>query len=69
MLRIEKGMKPGDSYPSLVDFERILRKIAEKENRQNLTTAARAIASLNSVLGRTAFIRKVIKDETVNHSI
>ena len=69
MLRIEKGMKPGDPYPSLVDFERILRTIAEKENRPNLTTAARAIASLNSVLGRAAFIRKVIPDEPANHSI
>jgi hypothetical protein len=56
--RMEKGMKAGDPYPSLKDFERILFILAEKEGRQTLQTAAQALASLNAILGKTALIRK-----------
>jgi hypothetical protein len=56
--RMEKGMKAGDPYPSLKDFERILFILAEREGRQTLQTAAQALASLNAILGKTALIRK-----------
>ncbi|MGZ5518831.1 MAG: hypothetical protein ACXWJX_14140, partial [Limisphaerales bacterium] len=56
--RIERGLKPGDPYPSLKDFERVLRRLAEQDNRAKLQTAAYSLASLNAILGRTAYIRK-----------
>jgi hypothetical protein len=62
--RIEGGMKPGDPYPSLKDFEKILWHLAEHDNRSKLETAARALAALNAVLGRTAHIRKAPYIET-----
>jgi hypothetical protein len=56
--RIRAGLKPGEPYPSLKDFERILRYVADKERRSKLDTAASALTSLNFFLGKTAFIRK-----------
>jgi len=63
LLRIERGLRPGDSYPSLKDFEKVLWHLAEK-GRSKFETAARALSALNAVLGDTAYIRKapVVED-------
>jgi len=58
LARIEKAMKPSEPYPSLKDMERVLGILADKERRPTLQTVAQALASLNSLLGKTAFIRK-----------
>ena len=61
MVRLGRGLPAGNPYPSLLDFECILRILAEKDGRPNLLTAARAMATLNALLGRSARIRKVDK--------
>ena len=58
MKRIAAGLKPGELYPSADDFVKILLSISEKERRPKLRTAAFAIKSLISILGRTAAIRR-----------
>lgn len=59
VMRMQRSRKPDDPPPSLVDLEKALRKTAETEKRPNLYTAARAIATLIEVLGRTSRIRQV----------
>src|SRR5438876_1106808 len=54
--RISSGLRPGDPFPSLRDFERVLLK--QSEGRAKFATAAFALRSLNVVLGKTAFIRQ-----------
>jgi len=63
VLRLLRSRRPDDPPPSLVDLERALRKAARTENRPNLLTAARAIAAIIEILGRTARIRKVREHE------
>lgn len=58
LLGIERGLKPGDPYLSLKDFERLLFAVATRDDNPKFLTAASAIASLNAVLGPTAYIRK-----------
>lgn len=58
MERIAAGLKPGEPFPSLADFVRILKSISQKEQRPKLATAAQAIRSLVVELGRSAYIRK-----------
>jgi hypothetical protein len=58
MLSIERGLKPGDPHPSLKDFERLLSLLAKRDDISKLQTAAMAVASLNAILGETAYIRK-----------
>ena len=62
-MRMERSRKPGDPPPSLVDFEKALRQAAKTENRPNLVTAARAVATLIEVLGESARIRTVLNHE------
>jgi hypothetical protein len=56
--RTVRGLKPGDPYPSISDFRRILEHEAEAENRENLHTAARIFLSIETVLGPNARVRK-----------
>lgn len=56
--RIFAGLRPGDPFPSLKDFERVLFKLQETEGRSKFATAAFALRSLNAVLGKTASIRQ-----------
>ncbi len=58
LLGIERGLKPGDPHPSLKDFERLLFVLGEREGNPKFLTAASAFASLNAVLGPTAYVRK-----------
>jgi hypothetical protein len=58
LLRIQRGLKHDEPHPSLKDFECVLRHLAHAENRPKLETAAGALASLSSVLGQTARIRR-----------
>lgn len=58
MQRVEQGLRPGEAYPSLKDFERLLFILAAKESRTKFGTAAHAMASLTALLGRTASIRR-----------
>ena len=57
--RMNKSRRKGDPPPSLVDLERHLRRLADSEDRPNLRTAARGIATLIELLGQSARIRMV----------
>ncbi len=63
LMRMQRSRRPIDPPPSLVDLHKALVSAAEKERRPNLLTAARAIATLIEVLGRTARIRQVNTSE------
>jgi hypothetical protein len=56
--RVAAGRRPGDPYPSLADFQAILTRLAARESKPKLVTAAQALANLASVLGPTARIRQ-----------
>ncbi len=43
--------------PSLADLERVLAALAKRESRPKLSTAAKALRSLNAILGRMAHVR------------
>ena len=58
LLRVERGLKPGDPYPSLRDLERLLFAVAQSDDNPKFLTAATSFASLNAILGKTAHIRK-----------
>lgn len=58
LVRLQRGLKPGEPYPSWRDFGDILKHLARVESRPKLETAANALESLCSVLGRTAQIRR-----------
>ena len=57
LMRMEKSRQPNDPPPSLVDLEKNLRRLAVAEQRPNLNTAARGIATLIELLGPSARIR------------
>jgi hypothetical protein len=63
LLRVERGLKSGEPFPSLRDFERLLSHLASHENWPSLETAARSFAALNGLLGRTARIRRAPDDD------
>jgi hypothetical protein len=52
-------MKPGDPFPSIEDFRRIVEREAKIRNRENLFTAARILSSIETVLGPNARVRRV----------
>jgi len=56
--RVTRGLQPGDPFPSISDFRRILEHEAKVQNRENLLTAARIFLSLETILGRNACVRK-----------
>jgi len=56
-VQIERGLKPGDPPPGLIDFRNIFRKRAENGSPK-LFSVAGALDELCSVLGRTAYIRR-----------
>ena len=58
LVRIQKGLKPGQPFISLRDFCRILFEIATRERRPKLATVARAIRALNEVLGELSRVRR-----------
>lgn len=58
MKRLQEGMKPGEAYPSLVDFYRILMKLAEEEKRPSYATSARAIRALCRIFGKRSRVRR-----------
>ena len=58
MLRLARGLKPGQPFPSWRDLARILRELARKERRPKLATLAAAVESLCAVLGRAAALRR-----------
>lgn len=58
MLRLARGMKPGQPFPSWRDLARILREQARKERRPKLATLAATVESLCAVLGRAAAVRR-----------
>lgn len=63
LMRMNKSRGKDDPPPSLVDLEKHLRRIADAEDRPNLKTAARGIASLIELLGQSARIRTVKQHE------
>ena len=46
------------AYPSLKDLERLLFALGQSDDNPKFLTAATAFASLNEILGKTAYIRK-----------
>ena len=56
--RILRGMKPGDPYPSIEDFRRIVEHEAKIQNRENLFTASRVLSSIETVMGSNARVRR-----------
>jgi len=56
--RIHRGLRPGQPFPSLLDFVSILFKLAADEHRAKLITLARGIQSLCPILGKSAGMRK-----------
>lgn len=56
--RVVRALKPGDPYPSISDFRRILEWEADHVKRENLFTLARVFLNLEVILGPNARIRK-----------
>ena len=63
LMRLHKSRKAGEPPPSLVDLHRALRKTADKENRPNLKTAARSVATLIELYKDSSRIRTVRNHE------
>ncbi len=58
LVRIGAGLADGECYPSLKDFEILLRKISDDSGDKSLRTVSVALRSLNSALGRAAYVRR-----------
>lgn len=58
MQAIGRSLNPGEPWPSLEDFVEILFKLAKEQHRPKLGTVARAIKSLNVMLGKMARVRR-----------
>lgn len=61
-LQMERARRPGQSDPSLVDFEKMLRVKGQREGRANLITAARGIATWIELLGQSSRTRRIVDE-------
>lgn len=57
--RIERGMRPGDPWPSTEDLRRVIEHEAKEQHRENLYTIARFILTICAITGEQSKARKV----------
>ncbi len=61
--RIVRGQRPGDPWPSLSDFRRVIHDEADQTHRENLYSVVRMLLSLEILMGANSRVRYVPKGE------